>query len=118
MSLNVGEICAAYRDAKHKAQQIGILADLYCVSKDEIKKILEENGYELPYKAQRERFMVTKAEKSEPYEPEEIFEAEPKVKAPAAVLDLVRAEVSRLEQQIRELYLKLDELKQFLGEET
>lgn len=43
------EIVSSYRQAKQKAKQIGILAELNACSKDEIKEILMEAGEFLPY---------------------------------------------------------------------
>lgn len=40
----VGEAVTSYRDAKDKAGQIGILANILCVSEDEVRKLLVENG--------------------------------------------------------------------------
>ena len=40
-----GEICALYRDAKHKKRQIKILSDLTLKSQMEIKRILVKHGF-------------------------------------------------------------------------
>lgn len=42
------EICASYRDAKKKTEQIRILAELNAVNEQEIKEILKEGGYLTP----------------------------------------------------------------------
>lgn len=42
------EICRSYRGAKHKGQQIQILAELNSVKNLEIIKILVRNGEKLP----------------------------------------------------------------------
>lgn len=42
------EICSSYRGAKHKAQQIQILAELNAVDSLEIIKVLVRGGEELP----------------------------------------------------------------------
>ena len=44
MTMNKEEIARSYREAKYKAAQIGILADLNGCGQDEIKAILEEKG--------------------------------------------------------------------------
>lgn len=44
------EIFAMYRDAKHKAKQIDILAELNCCSAPDIARLLHEHGFDLPYK--------------------------------------------------------------------
>lgn len=45
MQMTESEICANYRQAKNKNEQVGILADLNCVTKQEIVDILSQNGY-------------------------------------------------------------------------
>lgn len=44
MNMSVDEICRNYRQAKDKKEQIKILADLNCTSKDEIIKVLVDCG--------------------------------------------------------------------------
>ena len=41
MQMTVNEIRKSYMEAKYKKRQIGILADLNCCSKQDIEKILE-----------------------------------------------------------------------------
>lgn len=40
MQMSVGEIQRNYAEAKNKGRQIGILADLNCCSKEDIRKII------------------------------------------------------------------------------
>ena len=42
--VNEYEICREYRTAKHKSAQIGILADLYLITRKEVREILVRNG--------------------------------------------------------------------------
>ena len=44
MWMTPGEICREYRQAKKKAAQVGILADLNSCSKAEIRDILQRHG--------------------------------------------------------------------------
>jgi ABC-type Na+ transport system ATPase subunit NatA len=44
MMMTCGEICASYRQAKHRKKQIGVLADLNCCDRAEIREILEYFG--------------------------------------------------------------------------
>ena len=44
MNMTEGEICRQYRSAKDRASQLQILADLNCVPRLEIIKILMHNG--------------------------------------------------------------------------
>lgn len=47
-AMSAREICYSYRSAKHKAQQIQILAELNAVDSLEIIKVLVHSGEELP----------------------------------------------------------------------
>lgn len=47
MQMTEGEIVRSFKAAKHKANQINILADLNCTNKDKIKEILRNNGIAL-----------------------------------------------------------------------
>ena len=44
MDMTASEIECAYRQSKKKAEQIGILADRNCCTKDEIIKVLIDTG--------------------------------------------------------------------------
>ena len=44
MQMSYGEIVRSYKEAKEQKKQIGILADLNAVGKDEIAKILYDAG--------------------------------------------------------------------------
>lgn len=48
MIMTRDEICTSYRDAKSKAKQITILAQLNACNQKKIKAILTARGYELP----------------------------------------------------------------------
>lgn len=48
MNMSVDEICRNYRQAKDKKEQINILADLNCTSKEEIIKVLVDCGEMYP----------------------------------------------------------------------
>ena len=47
------DICKEYREAKNKAEQIEILAQLNCCNVEEIKAILKKHGYEVPERKKR-----------------------------------------------------------------
>lgn len=44
MQMTDGEICSSYREAKNKAEQIQILADLNCTKRADIIEILIKRG--------------------------------------------------------------------------
>ena len=48
MQMTEEEICKSFKEAKDHRKQVGILADLNCCSKDEIRKILMKNGIDPP----------------------------------------------------------------------
>lgn len=48
MEMGNEEIKSSYRNAKHPKKQIGILADLNCCSREEIKKIVQEAEEDSP----------------------------------------------------------------------
>lgn len=53
--MSVEEICREYRLAKNKKEQIGILADLNCTTKEEIIKVLVDCGEEKPPRKRKEK---------------------------------------------------------------
>ena len=48
MQYTESEIVREYKEAKYKYHEIGVLADLNCVSRNDIIEILERNGVEIP----------------------------------------------------------------------
>lgn len=48
MTMSTEEILYSYHNAACRTKQIGILADLNACSRDEITRILEENGEDIP----------------------------------------------------------------------
>lgn len=47
MKMDDGEILLSYREAKNKLKQVGILADLNCVTKKEMAQWLSDHGQEV-----------------------------------------------------------------------
>jgi DNA-binding XRE family transcriptional regulator len=62
MMMTCGEICASYRQAKHRNKQIGVLADLNCCDRAEIREILEYFG-EIELKAKTHNVRLAEREK-------------------------------------------------------
>ena len=48
MTLTVDEIVADYKAAKNRLKQVGILAEQACCSKQEIVKVLQDAGQDVP----------------------------------------------------------------------
>ena len=65
MYMKPGDICREYTQAKFKKQQIEILADQNSCTKEEIMKILVENGIELPTETKKKPSAKAKEEKAE-----------------------------------------------------
>lgn len=55
MYMTTGEICKMYREAAHQKEMIGILADLNCTDKAEIRKVLTDCGLLQPGTPSRRR---------------------------------------------------------------
>lgn len=102
------EICRNYRYAKDKKEQIKILADLNCTSKDEIIKVLVDCGeMEQPEEATKRK--VKK-------------KAEPLKEIPDAVANTLFARIDELEKlikpiedQLKPLQNEYNEIVKFLG---
>lgn len=79
MEMTNGEIVSSYKQAKHKAQQVGILAELNRCSNKQIIEILINGGIPLKSFNRYKDVVPAKASKTddleaEKYEPEEVQE--------------------------------------------
>ena len=59
MDMTKEEICLSYKEAKDKAKQIMILAEMNCVKKPDIINILKEGGYSIEETVTRRKKKVT-----------------------------------------------------------
>ena len=101
MQMTVGEIQRNYSQAKNKSQQIGILADLNCCSREDIEKIVGVEDKREKVKTQ------PKVQKRTNKEPEV-----------NAILDSLFARLDTLEQEIKdkeEEYRKINIAIEVLG---
>lgn len=120
MYMTPGEICKEYNLAKDKKMQIGILADENCCEKEDIIKILLENGMELP--AQKKPATKPKGAKAGNTAPkEEKAEDEPPGKPqgmPDAVMSVLIARLEELEAEIVVREKEYKEIAAFMGCKT
>ena len=107
MEMTNGEIVASYRQAKHKSQQIGILAELNAVSREAIEKILEESG-DIPKKEHETKVIPRRGRK--PKAPEQ------KKEMPAAVQRLVGKALDELEEAMMNIQRQREALEEKYSE--
>lgn len=99
MDMSIEDICRSYREAKNKREQIKILADLNCTSKEEILKVLVDCGEEVP----------TPAKRKKPTE---------KPNIPDAVYTAITERMDVLNAVIAETEREYKELAEFIGKKT
>lgn len=103
MQMGYGEIVRSYKEAKEPKKQIGILADLNAVGKDEIAKILYDAGEinKMTY-GQYQRH-GKKAVKTETNVAEEPAESEKQEAAPSTPLTVPEAVIEMVKDTLAEL---------------
>lgn len=117
MDMTVSEIECAYRQAKKKAEQIGILADRNCCTKDEIMNILIDIG---KYK-KRGNFLysVEYTEKKDSTEKKTSAEKKMSTKEQATIdvktaIEVIANEIKRHRATIAESNKQLEDLQAIL----
>ena len=134
MQMSYGEIVRSYKEAKEPKKQIGILAELNAVGKDEIAKILYNAGEINKMTYGQYRRHGKKAVKTEPAETAEVCEqsapdGEPcrvpekaeNVHVPEAVLEMVRSALGELQsayERARDVVRQYEEMEAFLAAAT
>ncbi len=121
MEMTNDEIVMMYREAKNKKQQIRILAELNCCSKDEILRILKEGNVkstELPRqrakKDEKESQMEIEAKQSEKKEEKKQHLPECVKEAIAKQMVEEQEAIDRYQTAIRGHEERLQELNEFL----
>lgn len=113
MDMKPDEIVVRYRQAKDKAEQLQILADLNCCTVDGIINVLCEHG---GYKPQLFNKAKVKLNKQIPYKKPEIIpeppKQEPEKETVDSALDILRAEIAELNRQQYQLDMRKAELYQ------
>ena len=113
MDMTPDEIVVRYRQAKDKAEQLQILADLNDCTVDGIINVLCEHG---GYKPQFFNKAKGKLKKQIPYKKPEIIPEpplpEPEKETVNSALDILRAEIAELNRQQYQLDMKKAELYQ------
>lgn len=134
MQMSYGEIVRSYKEAKEQKKQIGILADLNAVGKDEIAKILYDAGEinKMTY-GQYQRH-GKKAVKTEPTKTAEVCEqAAPtgkpcrapekteNVHVPEAVIEMTRGALKEMKsayERAKNAVAQYEEMEAFLAAAT
>lgn len=113
MDMTPDEIVVRYRQAKDKAEQLQILADLNNCTVDGIINVLCEHG---GYKPQFFNKAKVKLKKQIPYKKPEIIPEPPKPESEKetvdSALDILRAEIAELNRQQYALDMRKAELYQ------
>ena len=113
MDMKPDEIVMRYRQAKDKAEQLQILADLNDCTVDGIINVLCEHG---GYKPQFFNKAKVKLKKQIPYKKPEIIpeppKQEPEKETVDSALDVLRAEIAELNRQQYQLDMRKAELYQ------
>lgn len=113
MDMAPDEIVVRYRQAKDKAEQLQILADLNDCTVDGIINVLCEHG---GYKPQFFNKAKVKLKKQIPYKKPEIIpeppKPEPEKETVDSALDILRAEIADLNRQQYQLDMRKAELYQ------
>lgn len=118
MEMNNEEICRSYQQAKYKAKQIQILADMNICSEAEIIAVLQENDIPVGVRAKK-----TLGEETD-YQP--VFKKAPARKKPVLPaessiswqdnLKAITEHIAELKQQEEAIKAELAEIYQALGE--
>ena len=113
------EIEALYRDAKNKRNQIDIIAELYpTYCKEEVKELLRDRGYTIPWDRKRKKQEVESVEKTTKAAGQEkaaglssdAKEAAVRVHIPESVLEAVRNQIVEVSNVIDDYQTKIAEL--------
>lgn len=133
MDMKSDEIIVRYRQAKHKAEQIKILADLNACGVDDIIRVLvNEGGYnpkslnkvrgdakKLPIMAQPEPEPITAEPIPEPVENAELTQPIPEPTAIDSALDVIRNQIREIDASISVLNQRkqdiIDKLRDITG---
>lgn len=117
MDMTVSEIECAYRQSKKKAEQIGILADRNCCTKDEIMNILIDTG---KYKKRGKFLYPVEAKPPTPKKLKESAENAAETKAVTidikTAIEVIANEIKRHRATIAESNKQLEDLQAILTE--
>lgn len=134
MQMSCGEIVRSYKEAKEPKKQIGILAELNAVGKDEIAKILYDAGEISKMTYGQYQRHGKKAVKTEPTETAEVCEqsapdGEPcrvpekaeNVQVPEAVIEMTRGALKEMKsayERAKNAVAQYEEMEAFLAAAT
>lgn len=128
MQMSYGEIVRSYKEAKEPKKQIGVLADLNAVGKDEIAKILYDAGEISKMVYGQYQRHGKKAKKTEPTDTEEPTESEKQKAAPPtpfavpeAVIEMTRGALKEMKsayERAKNAVAQYEEMEAFLAAAT
>ncbi|MCM1256491.1 MAG: hypothetical protein NC307_01400 [Roseburia sp.] len=129
MNMTSNEIVRQYKEGKNQREQIKILADMNLCEKEEIEKILLDNGCRIPGQNPKKKIQNESAEPEENIPAKEPQEKNPHApgtketgfQVPDKVKELVNAKMVRLQEaidayqkKIKEYETEMEELSGFL----
>ena len=120
------DICKSYREAKRKDSQIGVLSDLYLVTREEIRQILMDGGEIKKIKTRREPVKPKQeAAKEQPKPADEKSRPgrimQEMISQARDMLKTTEEEIEKLQRELREAEQDKKDLETFLksfGEEA
>ena len=99
MQMSEAEICKRFKEAKDHRKQVGILADLNCCSRDQIREILLKNGIAPPRYGNR----YTKIKE----------ENLPKdIPVPKSVFNTIKDRIDNIDMEIQNLEVRIEYLRE------
>lgn len=99
MQMSEAEICKRFKEAKDHRKQVGILADLNCCSRDQIREILLKNGIAPPRYGNR----YTKIKE----------EDLPKnIPVPKSVFNIIKDKIDNIDMEIQNLEVRIEYLRE------
>lgn len=106
MQMTEAEIVKSYQTAARQTQQIKVLAELNLCEKKDIREILEKHGCSVPHYGNR----YTKTPKTTKNGKNEQNKVEKTTSSPVSVINAVKLRMSALNDQIKPLETRLEEL--------
>lgn len=120
MQMTEGEIVRSYKEAKNKSQQVGILAELNCCSKEKIIEILKQEGTpsrELPRQRKKKDLVDTSivvTKKNLEIKKMAVVEEKNKKQLPEAVKEAISKQMIEEQEAIDRHSQRLKELNDYL----
>lgn len=115
MQMTNEEICQSYQQAKHKAKQIQILAELNVCTKEEILAVLEAEGITVGHRTKGSLQQEHKPVKEKTEAPENKSVKKEVLSDWKTALKAIQARITELEQMRNSIENELNEIYSTLG---